>query len=275
MAEKNVAHTFESVQGLALGFTSAAHQSGVELPLATMQDFEAVAHSTRAVSKAAILAYAPLLTTATELRNWNVYSVNHSYWIEQGREQSLIMAKKANTDNEHNDESDADEGEHDEHDDHHDHVRRTSETDENHHATTETIADHVFELDIGGGRHIASQVVKERAVSPLWQMTPVPERTDMINFNLASNILFDELLSFTVASRNLVLSKLVQADALFGHSNADDYESNSPASVLLQPVFDELGPEGRVVGTVAAVIRWTDFFNGVRASAAIKCLVGV
>jgi hypothetical protein len=131
----------------------------------------------------------------------------------------------------------------------------------NHQLDGANISDHVFRMDRSGN---AIPVAGSGLFAPLWQMTPVPDDTSMVNFNLASNSLFSELLDQVLLNRKEALSKLLDASALFGQSSSV-HEVAGPASILLQPVFEELGAhvEARIVGVVSAVIPWKDFFDDV------------
>jgi CHASE domain len=236
MSNKNVKNIFLSIKTLSSMFPSAAHQAGQELPFVTVEDFEAFGDGTRKVSKASIIAFVPLLRTEADLELWHSFSINNTFWIPEGRSIALSLVNGSHVESEH----------------------------DRHELHNEVVPERVHRLNKTG------QPIPEfgkRLYAPLWQTTPVPADLSVVNFNLASNEVFAELLHNVLEHKKEVLSKLVEAQTLFGQavSTSDDH---NPSSLLMQPVFDELvaGADHHVHGVVVALIQWKDFFDGVSAS---------
>jgi CHASE domain len=235
MSNKNVENIFLSIKTLSNLFPSAAHQAGREVPFVTVEDFEAVGDGTRKVSKASIIAFVPLLHTDTDLKLWHSFSINNTFWIPEGRSIASSLVNGSRVDSEH----------------------------ELHADQTAGVPERVYRLD-KAGRQIPE--FGKELYAPLWQMTPVPADLSVVNFNLASNEVFAEILHNVLARKKEVLSKLVEAKTLFGQAASTSGDRN-PSSLLVQPVFDDLipGADRPVTGVVAALIPWKDFFDGVSA----------
>jgi hypothetical protein len=235
MSNKNVNNIFLSIKTLSMLFPSAAHQAGRDLPFVTAEDFEAVGDGTRKVSKASIIAFVPLLRTEADLELWHSYSINNTFWIPEGRSIAFSLVNGSHVDSEH--------ARHDLH--------------------NVVVPERVHRLD-QSGRPIPE--FGKSLYAPLWQTTPVPADLSVVNFNLASNEVFAELLHIVLEHKKEVLSKLVEAQTLFGRgvSTSDDH---NPSSLLMQPVFDELipGADHHIHGVVTALIQWKDFFDDVSA----------
>ena len=239
MATKNAATIFINIQTLSTMYPSNAHQAGETLPFVTIEDFEAFGYGSRAQSKASVIVFTPLLKSKADLQAWNAYSVNHTNWIAQGRayDPALNTIQFAATDKEANaadEQADLDHGDGKE--------------------SIEEISEYVFKVD-STGRAVPEE--GDGPFSPIWQMTPVPVDPKMVNFNLASNTHFAEILKYISITGNPILSKPVDAQEFFG---ASESQNGSPRSILIQPVFDGFEHERAVVGAVAALLPWEGLF---------------
>jgi hypothetical protein len=257
MANKNVMNIFVAIKTLSNLFPSAAHQADRALPYVTVEDFEPFGIGTRQVSKASIIAYSPVLRTEQELHAWSTYSSNHTFWIAEGREaaESATMAAPGH---EAAIKSTVP-GEPDEHDDH---AHRAMESEHEMHPSHPDLFGRVYKVDQTGSAVFESGNGTE--IAPLWQASPVPSDTKIVNFNLASNPIFAEVLKNVIDTKREVLSKLVQAEALFGEAAAANADV-SPSSLLMQPIVDLEAPgdDHPVLGVVSALIPWKALFDNV------------
>jgi hypothetical protein len=236
MATKNVKTMYMGIESMAVLFPSAAQHSGETLPFVEIPEFEAFGESARLQSKASMIAFSPLLTSSHQLRAWNAFSSSHTNWTCEGRSIDSVVAII--------------------------HGSRSAAGMAGHPADEEcesvNISSFVYKID-STGRKV--QEIGSGPFSPIWEMTPTPNDS-IVNFNLASNQLFADLLNYAVVSKTPILSKPLEERHVFGLSAADN---GAPMSVLLQPVYDGFkhGVEHKVVGTVTAFIPWQEFFMDV------------
>ena len=233
---------------MAALYPSSVDQTGETLPFVTFADFEAFGEGTREVSKASVIAYTPLLTTEAELLAWNVYSVNNSQWIAQGRAFEPTLGSILNaTDNKKQ--------------------TRSWSAGNTEHSLKTGITEYVYHID-STGRAISE--AGEGPFTPLWQMSPVLTDLRMVNFNLASKPLYAGLVEYASITGLPILSEPVNPEEFFG-TWANENENGSPHSILVQPVYNGFAheKEQEVVGTVTALLSWENFFEDVSESLSI------
>ena len=263
MSTKNTASVLISIQTLASLYPLTAHGEGVTLPFATIGDFEAFGAGTRDISKASVIAFTPLLKTEDDLVAWNAYSANHSDWIVHGREfnhDSLhagihdVIDQEVEDHQGHNRDRVLLEEEMDHKDENENH--EDEDHDEN---ESDEISEYVYSFD-STGRKVPED--GSGPFAPIWQMTPVPDDTSIVNFNLESDKMFRDLLNHTLTTDNPILSEPVRPQDFFGTAFGG---SESPFSILLQPVFDAFEHEKIpvIIGAVVALLPWKDFFDDV------------
>lgn len=200
-----------------------------------MDDFEVFGECARAITKATVIAYSPLIKTQDELLVWNAYAVNHSEWIENGRTVDSVLTKI-------------------------NHRSITPQVEDVKKAgANANIIEYIYEIN---NMSLVVPASGNGSFSPLWEMSPVPKNASSVNFHLASIEMFAKLLTYSTATEKPVLSEPLDAGQVFGQSIA---EEGSQVSILLQPVFDGFkhGEDHNVVGTVSAVIHWIDFLSNV------------
>jgi CHASE domain len=86
MADRNAVNAFTSFATMAAVYPSVAQASNQTLPFVTIDGFDKLAAGFLKVSKASAVCFGPLLESAADLQRWNVYSVTHTHWIAEGRQ---------------------------------------------------------------------------------------------------------------------------------------------------------------------------------------------
>jgi hypothetical protein len=230
-------------------YPASARDAGQTLPFATFAAFEVFGEGTREVSKASVIAFTPLLKTEAELFAWNAYSAGHSAWIAQGRAFESTLGDIQNaTDQTKQTRS----------------WSVTNEEEQGFHNESEHgkhggFTEYVYHFD-STGRAVAQ--AGDGPFTPLWQMSPVLADLTMVNFNLASNPVFAELLEYASLTGLPILSAPINPQDFFGASAS---ENGTPHSILVQPIYNGFAheKEHEIVGTVTALLSWEDFFEDV------------
>jgi hypothetical protein len=241
VSTNNFANMIFGIRTMVDLFPTIAREAGETLPFVTMDNFESFGSDIRVVSKAPVIAFTPLLKTKADLVSWNAYSLNHTDWVARGRDfipegEGNAVAKKPI--DEHAEEHGDDQPEEIE--------------------LTDEITKYVYVIDSTG------QPVPEDGsgpFTPIWQTTPVPSSTSMINFNMASNLMFRSLLNYSLATGQPILSEPTNLADVFGNALSDI--DGSHLSIFLHPVFDgfEHEEEREIVGSLVTVLPWLEFFD--------------
>jgi len=253
-------------------FPSFSHQTGDILPRITIEDFEAFGAGTRDIGHFDFLSYCPLLFSAADVDIWNQYSVAHTAWIPHGREFNHAEEHAFA----HALEEEEEEDEHD-----HGHIRSMQVEDvdsvagleegdehgvENHDDQHVEIIEFVYSINSEGQMDRESGLL-DLPYAPVWQTSPVPEHESVVNYNLASSPYFAELLNQMIETEEPILSDPGNVAKILGPLPPTHKEhTDTPHSVLLQPVFDNFAHEATpmVVGVLVTVLEWEVFFQDVR-----------
>ena len=94
---------------------------------------------------------------------------------------------------------------------------------------------------------------------PLWQTSPAPLDTSIINYDMHSHPTYKQLSDFIVEENKPALSEVVNVRTLFG--SAIPYRDGHPQSLLVQPILQELNESSSVVGMITLVIPWDIYFT--------------
>jgi len=97
--------------------------------------------------------------------------------------------------------------------------------------------------------------------SPVWQISPVPEDLNIVNFDLKSSERFLNLEQYVDSHRISAISDVFPISEILGQSILSD--TNKPRSILLQPIFSDFSETSSVVGHYLAVIDWEKYFSEV------------
>lgn len=221
-----------SIRSFSLLYPSTADKTSETLPYVTMDDFEVFAKSARITTGASLITYTPSIDGQMNRFRplWEQYAVENQDWIQRGHE----------LDSSH----------------------KHSELD-----VYAPIFEEIWRFDVN--RTIESDP-GPRPSSPIWQMSPPPMNTSIVNFNLLSDYGFSEMIGYARETGEAVLSAPLDVANLTGLPSAD-----GPQSVLVQPVFAGVeSTSSSIVGNILAVVPWTTFFSSV-STASNRAGVGV
>jgi hypothetical protein len=222
MSKRNAANVFTSIENLAELYPILAKRSNETLPFVTIQGFEGIAAGTRKVAKASVINYNPILQTQDDIKAWNAYSVANSQWIAEGRQ--YLNA------------STSDQG-----------------------PATQEFLPFVYTIDLSARPPKPIPVTGPGPYAPVWQMSPVPPKLDVINFDPRSMGNGKGAIASLMKTKQPHLSPPVEDTGSFAIS------FTGPMSVLEYPVFDNIvsDPNRRVVATLSTHLLWELFFDNV------------
>lgn len=102
--------------------------------------------------------------------------------------------------------------------------------------------------------------------SPVWQMSPAPNDTSIINFDLRSNLVYQGLEARVTETSSWAISSIISTSTLFGSAAPNTF--GSPQSVMLLPIFSDLSADSsrRVTATLNAVLVWELYLEGLLPS---------
>ena len=91
---------------------------------------------------------------------------------------------------------------------------------------------------------------------PLWQMSPPPPNSGIVNYNLMSNENFSSALKIAMDVREPLFTQITDLSVLI------DGEDHAHESLLIQPVvLDADDHYSHVVASILATISWDEFFS--------------
>ena len=121
----------------------------------------------------------------------------------------------------------------------------------------------VYEFNEQGQR---VQVTDEGPFSPLWQMSEPPLDTTSVNYNLASNEVFQDAFVSMMDKKAPVLSQTLDDElrSVLGESvSSASTKSSGPESLILEPIrSDARSTSSPQVATVLATLSWEKFLSG-------------
>ena len=91
---------------------------------------------------------------------------------------------------------------------------------------------------------------------PLWQVSPAPADTSIINLDLVSHPVLAHLLWDVKEKKVDQYSRAIDVEFLMGEQAND----GQPRSTVYQPVFEDFREDAEVVGFMLGVERW-DFIS--------------
>ncbi len=91
---------------------------------------------------------------------------------------------------------------------------------------------------------------------PLWQTSPPPKNTGVVNYNLMSNTFFADSFDISIQSQEALLTQVTDISILL------DDEPDAHESLLVQPIFDDASDrKSTIVGSIVASVSWNTFFS--------------
>lgn len=91
---------------------------------------------------------------------------------------------------------------------------------------------------------------------PLWQTSPPPMNTGIVNYNLASKQEFSDALTMSVENHEPLLTQVTDIDVILDNEDPNDYES-----LLVQPIHANTDHDSAIVGTLVSSVAWGVFFT--------------
>jgi hypothetical protein len=132
------------------------------------------------------------------------------------------------------------------------------------------VATTVYRLDPSNGA-VVEDYTKE-FYFPVWQNTPASP--SLVNYNLLSHTIFGIELEETLNSGNILIGKTFTTQpssnlaSLYESANQETSIDNEPLCQVYVPVFDKFNDSRTIVGIIAGLISWRDYFvNNLPASA--------
>jgi Adenylate and Guanylate cyclase catalytic domain len=106
---------------------------------------------------------------------------------------------------------------------------------------------------------------------PLWQVSPPPLDTSIVNMDLASHPVFAHLLWDVRVKKVKQYSRAIDLSLLMGEA-ADD---GHPRGVVFEPIFDDFHEDAEVVGFMFATLNWDNIFENVLYDSVAPILVEI
>lgn len=97
--------------------------------------------------------------------------------------------------------------------------------------------------------------------APLWQQSPAPANSNVVNLDLLVSPVIRRTFDFMRVQNRPVLSEVVDLRSLYQNLISSGQNADDPHSFLLQPVYDYFGNSGQIVAILMAVIPWTNYFS--------------
>jgi len=93
---------------------------------------------------------------------------------------------------------------------------------------------------------------------PLWQMSPTPKNTSMINLDLATVPIFAHLLWDVKVKKVEQYGRVLDLAFLLNQQDSKDYdaENDDPRGTIYQPVFEDFREDAEVVGFMMGTMSW-------------------
>lgn len=103
----------------------------------------------------------------------------------------------------------------------------------------------------------------EGPFKPLWQSSPPPKTTGVVNYNVASNPFFAKALQVLSTSREALLTPIMNSSVFI-----DTNDANAQVSFLVQPILEDASDaaSSAIVGSIIASLNWNTFFTALVGS---------
>jgi hypothetical protein len=97
--------------------------------------------------------------------------------------------------------------------------------------------------------------------APVWTVSPppLPNETDIINYNLFEKPVFQKAVDFMEYTRSSTFLDVCNQAKWFGNTNfADELQT-----VIAHPVFEDFAGQSKIVGHLTAIVPWRTFFQDI------------
>jgi hypothetical protein len=217
----------EVAASLGAIYTSFATESNNVLPFLTLKDFEAFGKSIVEISQATLVTYTPYLANEAYRREWEDHAAMHADWVSRGH---------------------------------------ASHTPTN--ATQELFAPItpvIWHLDDNSTTTAPTKVEDTLGAPymPLWQMSPPPNETTLLQLNLYRFEEFSKLVDSVRTQSHTTLSPPFPVNEWLGSSEESEL---GPQAILMHPVYSGFeASRAFFAATVWAVLPFKFMFTDVRA----------
>ncbi|KAG7374631.1 adenylate cyclase [Nitzschia inconspicua] len=225
-ASANSVNMFEEIHGISKAITSHALDNGMTWPNVTLPHFDVRASPT--FSKFEMVGFAPFVSLENK-QGWEAYSKENQGWIKQ------------------------------------DYFYR------NYEEAPQTINEHIHPIrDTGEDlwfdrRHLVEYNYSDPATFqyeiPLWQVSPPPNDTFIVNMDLASHPVVAHLLWDSRVKKVKEYSRAIDLEFLL--ENATAAKDGHPRGIVIEPIFDDFHEDAEVVGFMLATLNWDNIFDNV------------
>ncbi|KAG7371467.1 adenylate cyclase [Nitzschia inconspicua] len=222
-ATANSENIFEEIYGISKAVTSRALDRGLTWPNVTLPHFDIRANSS--FSNFEMVAFAPFVSRENK-EGWEAYSKENQDWIKQ------------------------------------DYFYRGWEE------TPPAINEHIHSINLTKDiwfihRHLVEYNYSDPTIYeyeiPLWQVSPPPKDSSIINMDLASHPVVAHLLWDSRVKKVKEYSRAIFLDFLLGDA-ADD---GLPRGIIIEPIFDDFNDDAEVVGFMLATLNWEQIFQDI------------
>jgi len=263
LATWEIKNNFALMAQLSASITTSAHLSESPFPYLTNSEFEISGGYLDGLSGMLTVAFAPLVKAVNQTQ-WEEYSVDNQYWVEEGARLRVI----------HPDHRDPIDGTFQDHEER----RKLEQELEGDEAKTPRIPSKIYSLD-GNGEQIpynASELGE--IMAPVWQIAPTPgDDPKMVNFNLLADPVVADLFDVLVREKESVLSPALEVGYLFDASFRPDNKilKKHPHSYVAEPVYASFETDAEMVGILLALTSWENLFNNIlpKGASGIVCVV--
>jgi len=255
----NAERRLEALEAFSTQITSHAISSNSTFPFVTLPDFERHATHTLQLAEVVALLVLPIVTAETR-QEWEVYSRANQGWLVEG----LSLQQTSGGDEEAL-------------------GRLQGEFEKGNIVEEGTIDPSQYEITpviykVKPGSTAAEYEDSNGPYTPIWQMAPAIPISVLVNFNTFSHpARVRELTSFMKYQKMLISSaadfrdedpltanrKAVMDLFLNRWRNGTFEYEEGPVSDAYIPIFDEYGPEKKLVSVLTAYIYWQSYFTNV------------
>jgi len=91
---------------------------------------------------------------------------------------------------------------------------------------------------------------------PVWQTSPPPKSTNIVNYNLASNSKFSDAFQIVLDTHEALFTQVTDISVIWGDA------PDTRQSLLVQPIFQDANDaKSNIVGSLVASLAWDAFFS--------------
>ena len=239
----------------------------------TLPDMEEHFSTARDITGALVMAYMPLIRSE-HLQDWNQYSQANQGWISQsngGTETEPILAQiwdysSSDDENNNNNNNRRRRRSLSSCDGRRRRGRRVLGDDTGHghegHGEQDDVFEHQDEHQDEHDHRVPLQA-QDGPFAPIWGVSPppLPNNTQIINYNLLAKPIFQQAVDFVEYTRKPTFLDVCDQAQWFDNSNY----SNELQTVIVHPVFADFSDQSEIVGYLAAILPWRVFFEDILA----------